>query len=261
MEIMKRFLIILLSLLFVSSLCSCSDNKSDNKSVKDDNLKIINVLIHDYETGRDIYNYPDKELIKELQDIYDNARYIKIKNGASGFGLDINVLFKGRKDYYRMGYLAEKDEKYFFKTDEESDYGYPIKSNCALVSVCENYGIKVDYGKSKLYSKEDIQINCVDKIRKKFYSFRKKLDSFKKGAGTLYELTYKGDDYSKSQLSYCNNLKEKNEPDFKECMVFDSFFHTDKDAEGAWEPDSDYTWSWYLAKNSKGKWIILTYGY
>lgn len=249
---MKNVIYFVLSLLLIIPLCSCSEKpgtKSNNNT-----LKIKNILIHDYETGKDVYNYPDKELIKELQDIYDNAHYEKIKNDEGGFGLDIDVLFEGKKSYYRLGYLGEGDGKYVFKTEEESSFGYPVSADSALVSICENYGIKVDYGNSKLYSKEDIRMNGVDTIRKEF-------DTFKKGAGTLFELSYKGDKYSKSQLRYCNKLRDKNEPKYTECMVFDSFFHTEKKAGGSWIPDEDYTWSWYLAKRPNGAWKILTYGY
>ena len=54
-----------------------------------------------------------------------------------------------------------------------------------------------------------------------------------KVSGKLQKLSYKGDDYSKAQLGYCNKLRGKNEPEFTECMVFDSLFHTEKDAGGS----------------------------
>lgn len=113
-------------------------------------------------------------------------------------------------------------------------------------------GVDLSYS-SSLYLKSDFE-NAVEAITATF-------NSFGSDAGTLYELTYKGDDYSENELDYCNKLKGNDEPLYTDCMVFGSLFHTEKNAGGAWNSDSDYTWDWYLARNNGGEWKVVSYGY
>lgn len=152
------------------------------------------------------------------------------------------------KDFTIKGYTGSAAEKYARKN------GFKFVSIGTYSGEPESIrSVVVDYANSKTYTKAEID-SAVKVIKNKF-------KVFKGGAGTLLELTYKGDDYSESQLNYCNKLRDKGEPKFKQCMVFDSLFHTEMKTNGIWNNDEDYTWSWYLAENSKGKWKLLTFGY
>lgn len=128
---------------------------------------------------------------------------------------------------------------------------YKANNNSEVISE-KISGVNLSYS-SSLYTKSDFE-NAATAVNAEF-------SLFGSGAGTLYALTYKGDDYSENELDYCNKLKENNETLYTECMVFGSLFHTEKNANGAWNPDSDYTWEWYLARSNGGEWKVVSYGY
>lgn len=110
--------------------------------------------------------------------------------------------------------------------------------------------VKVDLGNSDKYSSEDLSL-AVEVIKDKFKEF---------DGCILYELKYRGDGDFEENLEYCQTLEEDNS--LTECVVFDSVFHSPKNGGDAWEPDTDYTWDWYLArKNKSDKWILVTFGY
>ena len=44
-------------------------------------------------------------------------------------------------------------------------------------------------------------------------------------------------------------------------MMFDSSFRSPKKGGGAWEPDEEYTWSWWLARSEGGEWKLMAWGY
>ena len=71
-------------------------------------------------------------------------------------------------------------------------------------------------------------------------------------------ISYTTDENSAENLEYINSL-EKGE--FDECAVFQTWFMSPKNAYGAWEPDTLYTWTWYLGRADKGYWETVTYGY
>ena len=48
---------------------------------------------------------------------------------------------------------------------------------------------------------------------------------------------------------------------FTQCIMFDSSFRSPKEGGGAWEPDTEYTWSWWLARSDGGEWKLMTWGY
>lgn len=108
---------------------------------------------------------------------------------------------------------------------------------------------KIEYGQSKLYSKQDID-SAIAVIKDEFASWE---------GCVLHSLTYAGDDICVDELDYCKELKENN--DFTECMVFNSSFHSPIFGGGAWNANEEYTWSWYLAREDAGDWELLTWGY
>ncbi len=109
----------------------------------------------------------------------------------------------------------------------------------------------LDYGTSQMYSKEDIESAAKVVVNK--------LNSFQ--GCVLYSLTYAGDEKCKDELSYVNSLKEDEGEEFVECLVFYSEFRSPVKGGGAWTPNSIYTWSWYLGRETDGEWILMTYGY
>ncbi len=224
----------------------------------DNSMGVIGIGLEDFETGKvsDLSDYIDKDVIMDINRIINNpVPDEKLPENALTNDFEIIVRFKDRNDY-SLGFLADYDGDYWLVSEpwiSSELWGQPISDAKALISVIHNGGIYVDYGESKLYSADDFD-EAVQAVEEKF-------SSLKGGAGELYKLTYKGDGYSEKELAYCNKLRENNEPEYTQCIVFDSLFHTEKKVEGGWNADSDYSWSWYLAKSKGGKWQVVSYGY
>ena len=71
-------------------------------------------------------------------------------------------------------------------------------------------------------------------------------------------IEYMGDKFSSNELNYVNILGKGT---FDECLVFRVWLRSPKTAYGAWEANTLYAWTWYLARNNKGQWQTITYGY
>ena len=111
-------------------------------------------------------------------------------------------------------------------------------------------GVKIDYGKSSIYTREDMDA-AIEKIKNEFRIW---------DGCTLYTIDYVGDKRSMDNLDYVNDLDE--DANFTQCMVFESSFHTPADGGSGFNPDDTYTgWSWYLARSADGEWKLLTWGY
>lgn len=111
-------------------------------------------------------------------------------------------------------------------------------------------GVFVYYGKSEIYSREDIDA-AMNIVRAEFDTWE---------GCELHSLVYKGDEVSADNLDYCRKLGSG--ADFSECIVFESSFRSPKENSGAWEPNEEYTgYSWYLAREKGGEWVLLTCGY
>lgn len=122
-----------------------------------------------------------------------------------------------------------------------------MSSGC---SKADTDNFSVDYGKSEIYSQQDMD-SAIDVIRKEFSSW--------KGC-ELHSVSYISDEFNEDNIDYCNELRA--DSGYDECIVFESSFHSPKNGGGAWTPDEEYTgWSWYLARNDNGAWTLLTNGY
>ena len=121
---------------------------------------------------------------------------------------------------------------------------------CTLCSCgSQTSDVTIDYGASTRYSHDDIDA-----------AVKVVLDAFSEFDGcTLYSLTYAGDEMGNENIEYCCSLGDNT--DYTECIVFNSSFRSPKNGGGAWEANEIYTWSWYLAKETDGEWVLLTYGY
>lgn len=118
----------------------------------------------------------------------------------------------------------------------------------------------VDYGDSKLYTKEEMDA-AIAVIRAEFDTW--------KGC-ELHSIRFAGDGANSADIiKWMNELKEgqkKEGPAYTQCIEFVSDFHSPKDEadlkDTAWEGDQEYKdWQWWLARTDGGDWELLTWGY
>lgn len=109
--------------------------------------------------------------------------------------------------------------------------------------------VSVEYGASDLYSRQDMD-EAIDLIREEFDSW----DGCK-----LYSIHYTDDDFCQRELEYCNTLAKEGAT-YDECIVFRTQFRSPFFGGGAWNANSRYDWSWYLARREGGAWELLTWG-
>lgn len=116
--------------------------------------------------------------------------------------------------------------------------------------------VQIDYGKSSIYSKEDMD-----------EAIRLILNEFNTWNGCkLHKIYYSSDEISnnESNIKWMNDLEEANDKKeyFKDCIMFFSDFHSPKKGGGAWNEDSEYNqWQWWLARGDNGNWKLMTWGY
>ena len=115
--------------------------------------------------------------------------------------------------------------------------------------------IRIDYGDSALYSKEDMAAAIIE-IRKEFDTWE---------GCELHSITYGSDAAcSEDNIAWMNELEAANDAQetFFQCIMFKSDFHSPKNGGGAWEADAEYTdWQWWLARSENGQWKLVTWGY
>lgn len=119
-------------------------------------------------------------------------------------------------------------------------------------------GVKIDYGNSKIYTKEDMD-EAIELIKDEFSTW--------KGC-ELHSIAYSSDEECNTaeNIAWMEELAEANDiqGNFTQCIMFKSDYHSPKDEKdaGAWNPDSEYTdWQWWLARAEDGDWKLLTFGY
>ena len=128
----------------------------------------------------------------------------------------------------------------------------------ALLAGCgskETSNITVDYGDSAVYTEQDMD-DAIKVIEEMIGSWE---------GCELHSISYSSDDVctDEKNLSCMNDLEKANDNDlaFTQCIMFDSSFRSPKEGGGAWEPDTEYTWSWWLARSDGGEWKLMTWGY
>lgn len=110
----------------------------------------------------------------------------------------------------------------------------------------------VDYGNSSIYTNEDIDI-AIKLITEQFYEME---------GCELHSLSYTSDECnSNDNIYWMNDLGSRNNKKYVNCMEIASSFRSPKEGGGAWEADSEYNWSWWLAREDGGEWELLTWGY
>ena len=119
-------------------------------------------------------------------------------------------------------------------------------------------GVKIDYGKSYIYSKKDMS-RAIDVILQRF-------EQDYEGC-TLYNIRYDSDKSNNEEtLKWLKELAAAQNIDVEltECIKFYSDFHTsDKlGKDSTFEKNKDYkNWQWYLASGEGTQWYLLSWGY
>ncbi len=118
-----------------------------------------------------------------------------------------------------------------------------------------NAEVRIDYGNSALYSKEDMDA-AIAVIQKEFDTW---------DGCELHSISYGSDDACNAEnIRWMNELEAANDAQetFSQCILFKSDFHSPKNGGGAWNADQEYTdWQWWLARSEGGAWKLMTWGY
>lgn len=117
-----------------------------------------------------------------------------------------------------------------------------------IFTVISLWPASIDYGSSEIYSREDMN-EAIDLIKDQFYSW--------KGC-KLYSIYYTDDSFCQREVDYVNTLTD--DVVYTECIVFRTRFRSPIFGGGAWNPNFEYDWSWYLARTEGGEWELLTWG-
>ena len=143
------------------------------------------------------------------------------------------------------------------------------KALCLLLSLCfllsfaacgqdqgktsdaQETSVTIDYGTSKLYSKEEMDA-AISVIQKEFKTWE---------GCEMHSIRYAGDDCNNdSNLEWVNSLNENG--NYTQYIEFHSDFHSPKEGGDAWEPDYEYkNWEWCLARSDGGDWELVSWGY
>ena len=127
-----------------------------------------------------------------------------------------------------------------------------------IFSICtvQAADAKILYGKSEIYSKEDMTAAIVV-INEMFNTWQ---------GCTMRNIRYYGDECNNAEnLAWMNELgKARGDKEFTQCIGFFSDFYTSKEAADntAFKPESEYkNWQWWLARTDGGDWKLMSFGY
>lgn len=120
---------------------------------------------------------------------------------------------------------------------------------CIFLLVCMTTGeVDLMQMESELYTDEQLKAG-VTMIREKVASWN---------GCKLFSVWYAGDATCLAELDYCNTL---NSAHYTQCLVFQTTLRSPYLGGGAWQPNTVYEWTWYLARVQDGPWELLTWGY
>ena len=120
--------------------------------------------------------------------------------------------------------------------------------SCVTSFAQEEGGAMIDLGESEIFSQEDLEA-AVDVILAEFSGWE---------GCEMHFLGYGGDARSLAELEY---VQEHYEEGYDEVAVFLSAFRSPKEQYGAWEADTEYTYSWCAARIDKGDWKLINWGW
>ena len=118
-----------------------------------------------------------------------------------------------------------------------------------IFAVINLWPASIDYGSSEIYSREDMD-EAITLIKDQFYSWE---------GCKLYSIYYTDDSFCQREVDYVNTLADDGVV-YTECIVFRTRFRSPIFGGGAWNANSEYDWSWYLARTDGGEWDLLTWG-
>ena len=118
-----------------------------------------------------------------------------------------------------------------------------------IFTVINLWPASIDYGSSEIYAKEDMD-EAIALIKDRFYSWE---------GCKLYSIYYTDDSFCQREVDYVNTLADDGVV-YTECIVFRTRFRSPIFGGGAWNANSEYDWSWYLARTDGGEWELLTWG-
>lgn len=115
--------------------------------------------------------------------------------------------------------------------------------------------VKIDYGTSTTYTEDDMN-QAIAKIIEEFNKFE---------GCELHSLSYISDDKCNTEdnIKWMNDLETANDNKevFTQCIAFKSSFRSPKNDDGVWNANSEYDWSWWLARSENSEWKLMTWGY
>ena len=113
-------------------------------------------------------------------------------------------------------------------------------------------GVEIDYGKSEMFSKDDMN-TAINMINDKFTEWRD---------CKVYSIKYGGDEKNADyNVEWANEVIENQ--NFTEVMEFESHFHSPTEATGPWgESDAEYEdYQFWFARSEGGDWQLVSWGY
>ena len=149
-------------------------------------------------------------------------------------------------------YLLDKDE---VSEKEFQGYWEQYGNEAGALTFDPIADISIDYGKSDIYSQEDMDA-AIKLIKEEFAGW--------KGC-ELHNIRYTSDDCnSEENIKWANSLADGKK--YTQCIQFQTDFHSpvkDEDLEGkAWDPDTEYKdYTWSLAREDGGNWELINWGY
>ena len=191
--------------------------------------------------NEDMIKYPEiwEKIHAKLADHGFILRYLEDKEHITGYGYEP----------WHIRYIDDVE-----KAKEIMSEGVTLEEYLGAVQPSD---VTIDYGKSKLYSEDELKEAAVQ-IKCTFASWR---------GCELHNIRYAGDENAnKENLGWLNELKENKDEPYVECAEFLMDFHSPvKQADldkTAWDPDHEYKdYQWYLARTKDGGWEIVSMGY
>ena len=108
--------------------------------------------------------------------------------------------------------------------------------------------VEINLGTSNSFTEEEIQ-QAIDIVLKDFFEDAEHVE--------LHSLSYDEDLSNKQKETYGTMDVEPNNE-----IIISSDFYVDKNAGGAWNPDSDYSWIFVLYREDEhSNWILDDWGY
>jgi D-alanyl-D-alanine carboxypeptidase len=133
-----------------------------------------------------------------------------------------------------------------------------IFAGCSLNSVTiDSFSdVKIDYGKSELYSKEDMDA-AIEIIKAEFSTWN---------GCSLQKIYYVSDnECSEQNINWLNEIEAANDNEevFTQCIMFESDFNTAEQGDlSGFENGKEYkNWQWWLGRSETDDWKLMTWGY